>query len=322
MAVSIGGTGRPPTAYVALTDWDWFSRLRIGAPLDEVNFWQPSSGGGFAALQPGEPFLFKLHKPRDLIAGCGFFAHYSRLPISLAWEAFGDKNGADSITEMRSRVQKYRRTSASPVEDYEIGCIVLEQPVFLDERDWIEPLEWKANIQRGRNYRLDEEPGASIWNAMELRIQARAPAIGAQAPPLGEGPGPRYGPPIFTLPRLGQGSFQVAVIDAYNRHCAVSGEKVLPVLEAAHIKPYADGGEHRVDNGLLLRRDIHTLFDRGYMTITPELEVIVSGRLRTEFNNGAEYLALNGHKLDPPARSDQQPAHEFLDWHNQHRFVA
>ena len=58
--------------------------------------------------------------------------------------------------------------------------------------------------------------------------------------------------------------------DGYDRRCAISGEKTLPILDAAHIRSYASGGEHEVSNGLLLRTDIHKLFDRGYVTITEE----------------------------------------------------
>jgi hypothetical protein len=48
--------------------------------------------------------------------------------------------------------------------------------------------------------------------------------------------------------------FSLAVRDAYRGACAVTGEHCIPVLEAAHIVPYARDGQHRVDNGLLLRR--------------------------------------------------------------------
>jgi len=209
---------------------------------------------------------------------------------------------------------------SSPTEDYEIGCILLEQPAFFEESDWIEAPDWKAPIQSGRGYRLDEEPGESLWDKIRLRLIARAPVAGVVS--VGEPIGPRYGPPVFTFPRLGQGSFQAAIIDAYARRCAITGERVLPVLEAGHIKPYAEGGEHRIDNGLLLRRDLHTLFDRGYLTVSPEMDVIVSKRLRDEFHNGEEYLAMTGHKLLVPGRPTDRPNPQFLDWHNQHRFVA
>lgn len=310
---------RPPTAYVGITDWDWFSQLRELQPLDEVNFWQPHPHP-FRALGPGEPFLFKLHSPRHRIVGVGFFARQVTLPLSVAWEAFGPKNGVQSLTDMRKRVEKYRKAAPVPTEDYEIGCIMLEQPMFFEEADWIEAPDWKMNIQTGRGYRLDQEPGQSLWEQVRLVIASQPSPSGTSS--VHEQVGPKYGAPIFVLPRLGQGSFQAAIIDAYARRCAITGERVLPALEAAHIRPYAEGGEHRVDNGLLLRRDLHALFDRGYLTVSPKMEVMVSKRLKDQFHNGEEYLALTGHSLLTPARPADRPNTEFLDWHNQHRFVA
>jgi len=211
--------------------------------------------------------------------------------------------------------------TAARNEDYEIGCIMLELPTFFDERDWIEPpADWKVNIQTGRGYRLDEDPGLSLWQQVQGLLSGRPSTIGV--PSLHEPLGPRYGHPVFTHPRLGQGSFQAAILDAYGRRCAVTGERVLPVLEAAHIKPYGEGGEHRVDNGLLLRSDLHVLLDRGYLTVSPDLHVTVSKRLRDEFHNGEEYLAMTGRKLLVPARRADRPSGEFLDWHNRNRFVA
>ncbi len=308
---------RPPMAYVGITDWEWFSQLRKLEGIDEVNFWQPSPHA-FRALVPGEPFLFKLHSPRSRIVGVGFFARHLSLPVSIAWETLGLKNGTSSLLEMRNRVEKYRKVS-SPTEDYEIGCILLEQPAFFEESDWIDAPDWKAPIQSGRGYRLDEEPGQSLWGYVQLLLAAQAAAgVISVAEPIG----PRYGPPVFTFPRLGQGSFQAAIIDAYARRCAITGERVLPVLEAGHIRPYSEGGGHRIDNGLLLRRDLHTLFDRGYLTVTPEMEVVVSKRLEDEFHNGKEYLQMSGHPLLTPAEPSDRPNPQFLDWHNQHRFVA
>ena len=310
---------RPPTAYVGITDWDWFNQLRKLGPLDEVNFWQPSPRT-FRVLERGEPFLFKLHSPRNRIVGVGSYAGHVPLPLSMAWDFFGVKNGAQSLAEMRRRVERYREAAAAPLFDYDIGCILLEQPVFFDEPDWIEAPDWKMNIQTGRGYRLDEEPGLSLWQRVQGLLATRPSSTGMLS--LAESVGPRYGPPVFKYPRLGQGSFQAAIIDAYARRCAVTGERVLPVLEAAHIKPYGDGGEHRIDNGLLLRRDLHVLFDRGYLTVSPEMEVVVSKRLKDEFHNGNEYLAMTGHRLLAPTRPADRPSPEYLDWHNQHRFVA
>jgi putative restriction endonuclease len=102
----------------------------------------------------------------------------------------------------------------------------------------------------------------------------------------------------------------------------VTKERTLPVLEAAHIRPYAEGGEHRVDNGLLLRRDLHTLFDRGYITVTPELKLEVSKRLREDFANGRDYYALQGRELWLPMPTAGRPRAEFLAWHNDTRYLG
>ena len=72
--------------FIGITDWDWFRLLAAEPRLAEVNFWQPSGARTFKVLQPGEPFLFKLHNPDNFIVGGGFFVRYSALPASLAWD--------------------------------------------------------------------------------------------------------------------------------------------------------------------------------------------------------------------------------------------
>jgi putative restriction endonuclease len=122
---------------------------------------------------------------------------------------------------------------------------------------------------------------------------------------------------------LGQGAFRVLVTDAYQRRCAVTGERTLPVLQAAHIKPYGESGPHRVDNGILLRADLHILLERGYMTLTEALQIEVSHRIKEDFENGKAYYALQGKNLEVvPASAIERPSREFIHWHNEHRFLG
>ena len=93
-------------AFVGVTDNDWFFFLSGLPRIDEVSFWQPSGSTLFRRLSPGEPFLFKLHSPHNYIAGGGFFAHSTILSVSLAWETFGEKNGAGSFLEMRRLIPR------------------------------------------------------------------------------------------------------------------------------------------------------------------------------------------------------------------------
>jgi putative restriction endonuclease len=309
------------TAYVAVTDRDWFDTLRAQENPDEVNFWQPSASTAFGALKPGEPLLFKLHSPDNFIVGGGFFAYWTKLPVSLAWEAFGTKNGAANVTEMRTRVERYRRVKPSPNEDYEIGCVLLEQAFFFDREHWLAVPDWQRNIVRGKGYDLTVEPGKGLWMSILALLRTRDGETLKDAELVATSAN-RFGKPALLQPRLGQGSFRVMVTDAYSRRCAASGERVLPVLEAAHIRPYAAGGEHRVDNGLLLRSDLHTLFDHGYLTVTPDHRIEVSRRLKSEFDNGKEYFAFHGRAISVPSKAAQRPSAEFLTWHNENQFLG
>lgn len=301
-------------AYVGVTDRNWFEYLSHSGPLDEVNFWQPSADVAFQALRPGELFFFKLHSPDDRIAGGGIFSHWTKLPVSIAWDTFGSKNGASSLHEMRLRIERYRRIRPAPQEDYTIGCILLQQPFFFARNEWLPAPEWHPNIVRGKGYDLTVEPGRTLWREIDARLKAQRQLVTEEEE--------RYGEPVLVRPRLGQASFRVLVMDAYHRQCAVTGGKALPVLVAAHIRPFAEGGEHRIDNGLLLRSDLHTLFDRGYVTITPDYRFEVSPRLRTDFDNGEEYFAWRGRSIRLPERHEERPQKEFLTWHNENRFIG
>ena len=284
---------------VAVTDDDWFEMLRRQPDLGEVNFWAPSAAN-FRALEPGELFLFKLHAPRNVIVGGGIFAYSNSLPCSLAWEAFGEANGVRSPQEMRARIARYRRADPSDRSDFLIGCRILTQPFFFEETDWIPvPTSWSPNIVSFKTYDTGDAEGLALWEAVSDRL--------VRNDTYGLSDEVRFGVPHLVKPRLGQGAFRILVTDIYGRRCAVTQERTLPALEAAHIRPYSDGGEHEAPNGLLLRRDIHSLFDTGYVTVTPDLHFEVSRRIREEFDNGRHYYALHGQRITVPDLASQRP---------------
>ncbi len=299
---------------VAVTDYDWFQTLRVRGDWPEVNFWAPS-GAPFRALQPGELFLFKLHSPHNYIVGGGVFAQAMTLPCSVAWDAFGSANGAANLVEMRARIMRYRHVSPNDRSDFQIGCRILTQAFFKREDEWLPvPESWSRNIVSFKTYSTDSDDGRRLWEWAHGAISSPLRGFAEE--------GSRYGEPTLIRPRLGQGAFRVAVTDAYQRRCAVTGERTLPVLDAAHIRPYAEGGEHAVSNGLLLRRDIHCLFDLGYVTVTPDHVFEVSPRIREEFENGRDYYALHGKSLIVPVQTKLRPDPTALEWHNSHRFLG
>lgn len=298
--------------FVGVTDDDWFTFLSA-RNVDEVNFWAPSGRTNFRALGPGELFLFKLHAPHNFIVGGGIFSHASLLPLSLAWEAFGEKNGVASMAEMRRRIGRYRGETDARV-DPTIGCRILTNPFFWPEDRWLPvPESWARNIVVGRGYDTGDAEGAALWRA----VMERASLDAATPPEIA-----RYGAPTLVRLRLGQGAFRVLVTDAYERRCAVSGEKTLPILDAAHIRSYADGGEHEGSNGILLRTDIHKLFDLGYVTVDEDRRFVVSGRLKADFDNGKHYYDLHGTTLRAPVLPTATPSSGALEWHRNSRFLG
>ncbi len=309
--------------YVGVTDQDWFDYLRSLPGVDEVNFWQPSPDNPFRAIQKGELFLFKLPRsPRtggcDLIVGGGVYSSYTTLPIRLAWDDFENRNGAASYPEMRRQILGHRRLPYSTYDDFPIGCVVLTQPFFFKEPQWFPAPDWSPQIVRGKGYELGMPAGRFIWKSLqEAWAIEKAFDLSWEAQRIEEERA-RYGKETLIRPRLGQGSFRVAVTDAYGRSCAITEEHSLPALEAAHIKPFNESGPHAVNNGLLLRSDIHRLFDRGYITVTPEYRIAVSGRLKEEFENGRSYYPFNGQRLSHFPQSPQdRPLAELLTWHNE-----
>lgn len=304
---------------VAITDHGWYEFLIAQSGLEEVNFWTPSAHWRFRG-EVGSPFFFKLKAHYDhAVCGFAYFARYARLPDWLAWETFEGKNGCPTLDSMRARIGGIRaRIEYRPqTPSNEIGCILLAEPMFFRPDEWIKgPRDWPPANLRHKRYDLTSGEGLRIWQ----ECLARTTSVGR--PFQVREDSPRYGVPQFVQPRLGQGIFRVAVMDAYSRACAITQEHSLPALEASHIQPYAKDGPHDVRNGILLRADLHRLFDQGYVTITLEHHVEISPRLKVDYQNGRSYYPLHGALASLPTAPNDTPRPDFLRWHNERVYRA
>lgn len=113
--------------------------------------------------------------------------------------------------------------------------------------------------------------------------------------------------------REGQPAFRRRLLQAYEGKCAVTGCKVHVLLEAAHITPYAGRWHTRAHHGILLKTDIHTLFDKGMIQIDAEHKVCVAPQLA-----GTEYEELDGRQLNLPKDERNWPLAEHLLKHRQY----
>lgn len=298
--------------YVGVTNNDWFDYLRKIKP-DEVNFWRPSNM--IRTFPLGTPFLFKLHAPLNCITGGGFFFRHEILPVSMAWETFQEKNGLSNMDDFILLLSKIRHTQI--YDNTLIGCSILTQPFFFNEKDWIEqPSDWANGIVQGNTYDTEDKIGHYIWEKVRGLLY-KYPENGPEKDLIPMSDIENEGYRIYlSKMRIGQGTFRLWVTDEYNKKCAVSGEKTLPVLEAAHIKPYSLSGPNSISNGILLRSDLHRLFDANYITITPDYKLEVSPRIKEEYENGKHYYIYNGKPLILPSSKNSYPSPEYLEYHN------
>lgn len=182
-------------------------------------------------------------------------------------------DGAQSHAALLAAIRGYRRERADQA-DPRIGCVLLRDITFFDTPESV-PSDFSPNIVQGKSYDAEDLPPRSGLARSLFRLAH--PGVYTHVDPLAEPPSPITTQAMATR-RLGQQAFQVLVLAAYGRRCAVTGDRIRPVLQAAHIRPVAVGGQHQVDNGLLLRSDVHTLFDRGYLGVDRKYRLQISHR--------------------------------------------
>lgn len=255
----------------------------------------------------GVPWLFLIRGTNE-IWGCAFFSAFSLMPIGVAWETFGPANGFGDFDSFLKKIATLKGAAENAVGS--IGCAVLSSPEYFDT-----PIRYD-NFGRMygpiKSFDARSELGTQLRTAMAARVKRRPESSAIISGSVGS--------PVLVVPRLGQATFRIELEKQYQMRCAVTGERTRPVLDAAHIKPFSLVKEHSITNGLLLRKDIHRLFDDGYVTVMPDRRFRVSKAIRDEFENGRDYYALDGRPIFETLSIDARPAQEYLEWHSSLRF--
>lgn len=288
---------------VASTDADWFRFLRSRPEIADINFWRPTAVA--TKEVPGTLWFFRIRGGKE-IAGYAIFAAYSVMPLQMAWETFGIANGVSTYSEFLNKLARIRGKPTNGIT--EIGCAALVQPTYFRT-----PVEYRRMYGPVASGSTEDAQGAALWD--QLRFAIADSQLQSRASPLVLPGG--FGAPTLVAPRLGQPAFRTAILSAYERRCTVTGERTLPVLEAAHIRPFAENASHEVTNGLLLRSDLHTLFDAGLVTIDADFRFRVSSQIRERYENGREYYALDSRLVRLPERTELRPARDALSWHSE-----
>jgi hypothetical protein len=191
---------------------------------------------------------------------------------------------------------------------YLFGIEVLREPpmpIAMSGAEATEMAGLQATIRLGQFPALEDQATArvarlfrpSTTSSVEAALAELLRAAGIDVPP--ETDERDYAQRLIAV-RRGQQSFRQALIRAFGGACCVSGSRVEATLEAAHIRPYRGLSSHAPGNGLLLRADLHTLFDLHLITVMPFGTIRTAPDLR-----GSEYEDFDERQV----RRAQEPAH-------------
>jgi putative restriction endonuclease len=293
---------------LGVTDLRWHSQLLAEPPVGQVNFWTPTLWN--LKLPIGTRFGFMLKAPVRKVGGFGHFVRYEELSVEDAWKRWGPANGVRTLEELNARIREFaskRSVLPLPASNPVIGCIVLKDCVFLEERDQFAPQEvglpFPAPIVKWKRFETD----------LVIPVERELPIPSAPFSLVGV-PDDNW-ETIRRRKRVAQPLFRRNIIEAYDGRCALTQSDFPEVLEAAHIQPFRGFASHHVQNGIALRRDIHRLFDAGLLTFEADGTVKLAAVL-----SATSYAGLAGQKAQFPSEQDNRPSLDALKFHQENVF--
>ncbi len=295
---------------IAPTDHDWLENLTAELSPSVVNFWTPTPWN-LTRLSEGDRFHFLLKAPYRKVAGYGDFLYYENMSAKEAWNRFGKGNGVKDFAELVARATKYATRHSvlfTPTHNPTIGCIVLENPIFLSEDEYFAPedygLSFPRQVVKVKYFDVENIEGCTTPLGQHSGFQLVEEESGAYRTSRAKN-------------RQGQATFRQRVLAAYEFRCCITGESTVEVLDASHIQPYITRDSNHVQNGLSLRSDLHKLFDAGLITLDADYRIVISNFLDSE-----AYTSYQGQQIRLPHHPFYKPSKEALRAHRSLVFRA
>jgi HNH endonuclease len=298
------------------TDPEWVSSLRGSGAKSNINFWRRDKRT--LHLEPGTKFYFKLRVSRDIV-GRGEFRNMRLSTISKAWLEFGKGNGVESEEDFRIRAHEVLKI---PKNDETINCIILDNVELLEGPDFpkISDVLWPRQIVGQKFFQeseLAEFDKHFAQGSISEKLQSKIGVLHSHLKDEGA-----FDPSNLEdardivlraiIQRRGQHGFREKLLAAYEKQCAISQSSTVEVLEAAHIVPYLGPETNKLQNGILLRSDLHTLFDLGLLSVSKTYEVTVHPSLTK-----SDYNEYSGKKIHLPKDPGDWPSAAALEQHDQ-----
>lgn len=286
---------------ISPTDYNWLQQLKASGSNSYVNFWTPTPWN-IKKLKPGSKWYFLLKSPIRKIGGFGEFVDYSNLTADEAWREYGQRNGCVNKLQLIERIQTYIDKNSKEfggqqinASNYKIGCITLNNCEFWEEEHYKDPISYQVDFPKEIVKFKYFEQYDPFTNSYDTSHNFQL---------LNE---PRENYKKETNQRKGQGAFKGKVLKAYNNKCCISGENCPELLDAAHLQPYLNESSNHIQNGLLIRVDLHRLLDKGLLCIDQNYVVHISTLLRNTL-----YMNYDGIKISLPANQREHPSKEAL----------
>ncbi|MBP8661613.1 MAG: HNH endonuclease [Mesotoga sp.] len=268
---------------LALTDVEWFKYLREWQP-PIINFWTPTAWA-VNKINPGDLFYFFLKSPYRRVGGYATFVYSVRFTLADAWKKFANGNGEASLDRVLERLRSINK-AIDP--DSIIGCIILKDAVYFSDKDFIAVEELGTTFSLGIQ-KFKYLTGAAYEENTRDSVALR------------EHFGREYS---YGRARVASGAFRESLLNIYGK-CMVTGADYPLVLMAARIDP--DSEDNNPRNGLLLRSDIHTLFNANLLTVNQDYRVELSQILEN-----TSYEGLEGKGIYMPKEPGLYPSQEAL----------
>jgi putative restriction endonuclease len=288
------------TIVYASTTRTWFDALAHLRP-ERVAFWQPTPARP-SRIELGELWYFKeLGSPQ--ILGFGEYVGWERSTVASLFGKYGLATGYATGAEL---LAAFRAFNPDFELNTEIGNVILENFTPLDPPVALSSVGLDDLSVRFA-YIDDDDPIARYVGG--LRQGAPATSFELRDPEAAKRIASKR------KVRVGQNTFRRLLLQTYGKVCAFTGPQLEETLQAAHIQPYVDAESNHVRNGLLLRADMHVLFDLGLLTLGPDLRIQVSSKLKGRDNT---VESLHGTKA---ILATVEPSPAAIDFHRQEVFI-
>ncbi len=287
---------------IAPTDNTWFQFLRDTELNSFVNFWTPTPWN-IKKLNQGERWYFLLKSPIRQLGGFGEFYEYKNLTTNEAWKEFGKRNGCVDKAQFINRIQNYIDKNSESfggksidVNTYQIGCIVLVNCQYWDEEKYLRPedfqIDFAAQVVKYKYFDQYDPFTIQIDGSHNFNLVNE----------------PREDFKREVSQRKGQSEFKGKILKAYENKCCITGEACPELLEAAHLQSYLTESSNHIQNGVLLRVDLHRLYDSGLLFIDSHYIVHISSLIQS-----ITYQQYNGQRISLPDNPNSYPSKESLE---------